>query len=96
MVVVHSVKEAGLETLTVMPLFARSRPEIYVPATYYSRGTHGTRTDVVEIYDPTNLAWQGEVVIPPKRATNAVALAHAALSDDDRFLAIFNWTTSCG
>ena len=35
----------------------------------------------------------GEVVIPPKRATNAVALGHAALSDDDRFVAIFNWTT---
>ena len=78
---------------TVMPLFARSRPEIYVPATYYSRGTHGTRTDVVEIYDTEHLALQGEVVIPPKRATNAVALAHAALSDDDRFAAIFNWTT---
>jgi methylamine dehydrogenase heavy chain len=78
---------------TVMPLFARSRPEIYVPATYYSRGTHGTRTDVVEIYDLVHLALQGEVVIPPKRATNAVAIAHAALSDDDRFLAVFNWTT---
>lgn len=78
---------------TVMPLIARTRPEIYVPATYYSRGTHGTRTDVVEIYDVAHLALQGEVVIPPKRATNAVALAHAALSDDDRFLAIFNWTT---
>jgi methylamine dehydrogenase heavy chain len=78
---------------TVMPLFARTRPEIYVPATYYSRGTHGVRTDVVEIYDTEHLAVQAEVVIPPKRATNAVALAHAALSDDDRFVAIFNWTT---
>ncbi|MDX2169617.1 MAG: amine dehydrogenase large subunit [Deltaproteobacteria bacterium] len=78
---------------TIMPLFARTRPEIYVPATYYSRGTHGTRTDVVEIYDPTTLGLVGEVEIPPKRATNAVALGHAALSDDDRFLAVFNWTT---
>ena len=64
-----------------------------MPATYYSRGTHGTRTDVVEIYDVEHLSPQAEVVIPPKRATNAVALAHAALSDDDRFVAIFNWTT---
>jgi len=78
---------------TIMPLFARTRPEIYIPATYYSRGTHGARTDVVEIYDPTTLAVTGEVEIPPKRATNAVALGHAALSDDDRFLALFNWTT---
>jgi len=78
---------------TIMPLFSRTRPEIYVPATYYSRGTHGTRTDVVEIYDPATLGLTGEVEIPPKRATNAVALAHATLSDDDRFLALFNWTT---
>lgn len=78
---------------TIMPLFAPARGELYVPATYYSRGTHGVRTDVVEIYDTTHLALQGEVEIPPKRAINAVALGHAAISDDARFLAIFNWTT---
>lgn len=77
----------------LMPLFARTRPELYMPATYYSRGTHGTRTDVVEFYDTANLALNGEVEIPPKRATNATAIGHAALSDDDRFLALFNWTT---
>lgn len=78
---------------TQMAQFARGRPELYMPATYYSRGTHGVRTDVIEIYDTEHLALQGEVVIPPKRALNAVALGHAALSDDDRFLAVFNWTT---
>lgn len=76
-----------------MPLFARSRPELYMPATYYSRGTHGTRTDVVEFYDTETLALRGEVEIPPKRATNAFSIGHAALTDDDRFAAIFNWTT---
>jgi methylamine dehydrogenase heavy chain len=78
---------------TIMPLFSSRRPEIYVPATYYSRGTRGERTDTVQIYDVATLAPVGEVIIPPKRATNAVALGHAALSDDERFLAIFNWTT---
>ena len=78
---------------TVMPLFSSRRAEIYVPATYYARRTHGERTDVVEIYDTHTLALLGEVVIPPRRATNAVALGHAALSDDDRFVAVFNWTT---
>ena len=78
---------------TVMPLFPTRRPEIYLPATFYSRGTRGERTDTVEIYDLATLAPTAEVIIPPKRATNAVALAHATLSDDDRFLAIFNWTT---
>lgn len=78
---------------TIMPLFPTSKSEIYLPATYYSRGSRGERTDTVDIYDLATLTPIAEVVIPSKRATNAVALAHAALSDDDRFLAIFNWTT---
>lgn len=78
---------------TIMPLFPSRRQEMYVPATYYARRTHGERTDVVEVYDTRTLALLGEVVIPPRRATNAVALGHAALSDDDRFIAVFNWTT---
>jgi methylamine dehydrogenase heavy chain len=78
---------------TIMPMVSTRRPEIYVPATYYSRGSRGERTDTVDIYDTATLSPIGEVVIPPKRATNAVALGHAALSDDDRFLATFNWTT---
>jgi methylamine dehydrogenase heavy chain len=76
-----------------MPLFPRTRPELYVPATYYSRGTHGTRTDVVEFYDTATLTLQGEVEVPPKRATNAFTIGHSALTDDDRFAALFNWTT---
>jgi methylamine dehydrogenase heavy chain len=78
---------------TIMPLCPARRAEIYLPATYYSRGTRGERTDTVQIYDLATLAPIDEVVIPPKRATNAVALGHAALSDDERFLATFNWTT---
>ena len=78
---------------TIMPLFPSRRPEIYIPSTYYARYTRGVRTDAVEIYDAPTLSFVGEVPLPPKRATNAVALGHAALSDDDRFLAVFNWTT---
>jgi methylamine dehydrogenase heavy chain len=78
---------------TVMPLFPSRRPEIYLPATYYSRGTRGKRTDVLTIYDLATLSPIGEVILPPRRATNAVALGHSALSDDDRFVAVFNWTT---
>lgn len=78
---------------TFLPLFSRRRSEVYVPSTYYSRRTRGERTDVVEIYDLENLAFVAEIPIPPKRALNRIALNHAALSDDDRFLAVFNWTT---
>jgi len=81
---------------TIQPLFPTHRAEIYFPSTYYSRRTHGERTDTIEIYDAATLAFTGEVVLPPKRATNAVAFGHSALSDDDRFLAVFNWTTGTG
>lgn len=78
---------------TLLPLFGSRRPEIYLPATYYSRRTHGQRTDVIEIFDRRTLSHLGEIELPPKRASNAVALAHAALEDEERFLAVFNWTT---
>jgi amicyanin-dependent methylamine dehydrogenase large subunit len=47
---------------------------------------------VLEIYDLTTLSPVGEVVLPAKRAIDAVALGHSALSDDERFAAVFNWT----
>jgi methylamine dehydrogenase heavy chain len=75
-----------------VPLVAASRPEVYVPETHYSRGSRGERTDVVTIYDRERLAPIAEVVIPPKRAISAVPFAHAALTDDDRFVAVFNLT----
>jgi len=73
-------------------LLARSRPEIYVPETHYSRGSRGERTDVVTIYEASTLRPVDEVVIPPRRAINALPVANAAISDDDRFLAVFNMT----
>lgn len=73
-------------------LFARSRPEIYVPATHYSRGTRGERTDVLAIHDALSLAPAGEVEIPARRAINQLPSANAALSDDDRFALVFNMT----
>jgi len=81
----------GYGTLT--PLFPSRRAEMYIPATYFARRTHGERTDVLEIYNTMTLSFVAEVPVPAKRATNAVALGHAALSDDDRFVALFNWTT---
>ncbi len=73
-------------------LFARSRPEIYVPETHYTRGSRGERADVLTIYDAATLAPTGEVVLPAKRAIAATTDGLAALSDDDRFAAIFNLT----
>jgi methylamine dehydrogenase heavy chain len=76
----------------VSPLFAPDNREIYIPETYFSRGVRGERTDVVTIYGATTLAPLAEVVIPPKRAEYFPGNAANALSDDGRFVAVFNLT----
>lgn len=65
---------------------------IYSPETYFSRGTRGERTDVISFYDPRNLESSGEVIIPPKRFVSMPTLNHFALTDDDRFLIVYNFT----
>jgi methylamine dehydrogenase heavy chain len=65
---------------------------IYSPETYFSRGTRGVRTDVVTLYDSSHLSPLGEVVIPPKRSSNMPMISNAQLTDDGRFLLIYNFT----
>ncbi len=64
---------------------------IYSPETYFSRGTRGTRTDVVTIYDGATLDVLGEIVIPPKRSSNLPVMGNSMLTDDERFLLIYNF-----
>ena len=78
-------------TRVVLP---RDGKVIYSPETYFSRGTRGKRTDVVSIYDAATLGAIGEILIPPKRASNFPAMGDMVLTDDDRFLLIFNFTPS--
>jgi methylamine dehydrogenase heavy chain len=78
----------GFERL-VLP---RDGKLIYSPETYFSRGTRGTRTDVITIYDGVTLRVQGEIAIPAKRSSNLPKMGNAALTDDDRFLLVFNFT----
>ncbi|TFG95683.1 MAG: hypothetical protein E4H11_04605 [Myxococcales bacterium] len=73
-------------------LFARTRPELYVPETFYSRGSRGERTDVLSVYDALSLRPVAEVPIPARRAMNMLPTANAALTDDDRFALVFNMT----
>jgi methylamine dehydrogenase heavy chain len=65
---------------------------IYSPETYFSRGTRGVRTDVVTLYDSSQLAPIGEIVVPPKRSSNMPMIANVQLTDDGRFLLIYNFT----
>jgi methylamine dehydrogenase heavy chain len=68
----------------------RRRQEIYSAETHYSRTTRGERTDIVAIYDPRTLAPVHEIVIPPKRGSTIPTVHNAVLTDDDRFMLVFN------
>ncbi len=76
----------------VAPHFAPDGSEIYLAETHYSRGTRGARADVVTVYDARALRPTHEIAIPPRRADDANGAAASALSDDGRFLAVFNLT----
>jgi methylamine dehydrogenase heavy chain len=76
----------------VVPLFSPDHREVYLAETYYSRGVRGERTDVVTVYDAQTLRPVEEIVIPPKRAEYFPGNAANALSDDGRFMAVFNIT----
>jgi methylamine dehydrogenase heavy chain len=73
-------------------LIPGDRSVIISPETHFSRGTRGTRTDVVMLYDARTLDPIDEIEIPAKRSSNIPMRATAALTDDDRFLLIYNFT----
>jgi methylamine dehydrogenase heavy chain len=76
----------------ISPLFSHDHREIYLAETYYARGVRGERTDVVTVYDGQTLLPLAEVPIPPRRAEYFPGNAANALSDDGRFVAVFNLT----
>ena len=77
-------------------MLSRDGKLIYSPETYFSRGTRGKRTDVVTLYDPGTLKVIGEIAIPPNRSSNLPMIANQVLTDDDRFLLIYNFNPAQG
>ncbi len=57
-----------------------------VATTYYARGGHGARTDVVEFTDNATLAISGEIVLPPKRAQGPPMYFNLGYGTDGRFI----------
>ena len=71
---------------------AETRPEMYVAETFYSRGTRGTRTDVLTIYDKATLAPVDEVVLPAKRISGMPTDYYLRLVDDEKVALLYNFT----
>lgn len=59
-----------------------------ISTTYFARGAHGTRTDVVEFSDNSNLSVTHEIVLPSKRAMTLPTYFNIGYSSDSRFLYI--------
>lgn len=70
----------------------KNQPVIFSPEVYFSRGTRGTRTDVVTVYDGRKLAPLTEIPVTGKRASSLPMIANAGLTDDEKFLLIYNFT----
>ena len=62
------------------------RSTLVVATTYFARGSHGTRTDVVEFTDNSTLATNREIVLPPKRLQAVPTPFNIAYSSDGHFL----------
>ncbi|HSC84669.1 MAG TPA: amine dehydrogenase large subunit [Pseudomonas sp.] len=61
---------------------------------FYSRGTRGTRTDVVTAWNTSTLSPDWEVVIPSKRSESLTQRYAMGTSGDDRFIYVYNFTPS--
>nr|WP_057927519.1 amine dehydrogenase large subunit [Burkholderia ambifaria] len=64
----------------------------FIATTYFSRGSHGTRTDVVEMADNTTLDHTGEIVIPAKHGQHVPSPYNTAFSADGKRLYVANIT----
>ncbi|MGH8431633.1 MAG: amine dehydrogenase large subunit [Solimonas sp.] len=61
---------------------------------FYSRGTRGTRTDVLTAWNTSTLSPDWEVLIPSKRAESLTQRFGLSTSADDRFVYVYNFTPS--
>ncbi|HET6630932.1 MAG TPA: amine dehydrogenase large subunit [Woeseiaceae bacterium] len=65
---------------------------IYSPESYYSRHTRGERTDVITYYDTRTLEVVDETIIPPRRHSGVPNIGFSALTDNERFLTVYNFS----
>ncbi|WP_095193554.1 amine dehydrogenase large subunit [Pseudomonas sp. Irchel 3A7] len=73
---------------------SHDKKTLYAADIWYSRGTRGTRTDVLTAWDTSTLSPAWEVLIPNKRAESLTQRYGLKTSGDDRFVYIYNFTPS--
>jgi methylamine dehydrogenase heavy chain len=73
---------------------SRDGKTLFTADLFYSRGTRGTRTDVLTAWDTSTLSPSYEVLIPTKRAEALTQRYSLGTSSDDRFVYVYNFTPS--
>ncbi|MGY2339410.1 amine dehydrogenase large subunit [Pseudomonas sp. SDO5532_S415] len=73
---------------------SHDKKTLYAADIWYSRGTRGTRTDVLTAWDTSTLSPAWEVLIPNKRAESLTQRYGLKTSGDDRFVYVYNFTPS--
>ncbi len=77
---------------TAALLISTQRPEIYLADTVFSRGSFGTRTDFIDVYDPKTLSLEGEIVLPTHRGLMSPREGTFTFTDSQRMGLVFNFT----
>lgn len=72
--------------------FTPDGSHLLMPGTFFARGSRGERTDVITWFALKDLNPGEEVVIPPKRVQSLPLLSSIPLTDDGRFMLIYNFT----
>ncbi len=68
------------------------RKTLFNATTFFSRGDHGTRTDVVEYYDTSTLLPRGETLLSGRRAMTNQYSAFVVESTESKYLLVQNAT----
>jgi len=63
-----------------------------VVTTYWSRGSRGLRTDLIELTDNTTLSVRDEIVLQPKRLQGPITAFNAGFSPDQALIYVANLT----
>lgn len=71
-------------------VMSHDKSRFWLTETYWSRGSRGTRTDVVTAFDSKTLDPVGEVILPNGRFLVVPKKHNATLSNDGRYLFSFN------
>jgi methylamine dehydrogenase heavy chain len=74
------------------PVLSPDKSKLYVVTTYYDRLTRGNKFDVLETYDANTLTFEGEVLLPLKRAMAVSYKPLVGVSADGRWVLSQNAT----